>query len=87
MLLNMAILCKHLFGPQALAKSISVISGVYYIGGAIGPGFAGYMFDVTGSYHLAFLIVAATAVVAGIMVLSLSGVKRYAPRAAAKQPV
>ncbi len=87
MLLNMAILCKHLFGPQALAKSISVISGVYYLGGAVGPGFAGYMFDATGSYHSAFLIVAVTAAVAGVMVLSLSGVKRYAPQAAAKQPV
>jgi OFA family oxalate/formate antiporter-like MFS transporter len=87
MLLNMAILCKHLFGPQALAKSISVISGVYYIGGAIGPGFAGYMFDATGSYHSAFLIVAATAAAAGFMVLSLSGVKRYASQASAKQPV
>jgi OFA family oxalate/formate antiporter-like MFS transporter len=82
MLLNMAILCKHLFGPQALAKSISVISGVYYLGGAVGPGFAGYMFDVMGSYHLAFLIVAAVAAAAGIMVLSLSGVRRYAPRMA-----
>ena len=87
MLLNMAILCKHLFGPQALAKSISVISGVYYIGGAIGPGFAGYMFDLTGSYHSAFLIVATVAVVAGIMVLSLSGVKRYVSHAVVKQPV
>jgi len=87
MLLNMAILCKHLFGPQALAKSISVISGVYYLGGAVGPGFAGYMFDVMGSYHTAFLIVAAVAVVAGIMVLSLSGVKRYTPQVAVKQPV
>ncbi len=86
MLLNMAILCKHLFGPHALAKSISVISGVYYLGGAVGPGFAGYMFDVTGSYHSAFLIVATVAAIAGIMVLSLSGVKRYVPRAA-KQPV
>lgn len=86
MLLNMAILCKHLFGPHALAKSISVISGVYYLGGAVGPGFAGYMFDVTGSYHTAFLIVATVAAVAGIMVLSLSGVKRYRPQAA-NQPV
>lgn len=86
MLLNMAILCKHLFGPHALAKSISVISGVYYLGGAVGPGFAGYMFDVTGSYHSAFLIVASVAAVAGIMVLSLSGVKRYSPQAA-NQPV
>jgi OFA family oxalate/formate antiporter-like MFS transporter len=86
MLLNMAILCKHLFGPQALAKSISVISGVYYLGGAVGPGFAGYMFDVTGSYHLAFLIVAAVAAAAGVMVLSLSGVRRYGSPAAAKLP-
>jgi MFS transporter, OFA family, oxalate/formate antiporter len=77
MLLNMAILCKHFFGPHALAKSISVISGVYYLGGAVGPGFAGYMFDVTGSYHSAFLIVAATAVVAGLLVLSLGGFKKF----------
>jgi hypothetical protein len=40
------------------------------------------MFDVMGSYHTAFLIVAGVAVVAGIMVLSLSGVRRYAPRMA-----
>jgi cyanate permease len=53
----------------------------------VGPGFAGYMFDVMGSYHTAFLIVAAVAVVAGIMVLSLSGVKRYTPQVAVKQPV
>ena len=82
MLLNMAILCKHFFGPQALAKSISVISGVYYLGGAVGPGFAGYMFDATGSYHSAFLIVAATAVVAGLLVLSLGRFKKFRPTAA-----
>ena len=85
MLLNMAILCKHFFGPQALAKSISVISGVYYLGGAVGPGFAGYMFDVTGSYHSAFLIVAGTAAIAGLLVLFLGGFPKFQPAPAASE--
>ena len=41
------------------------------IGGAVGPLLAGYIFDVTGNYHIAFLICAAVAVISLISTLLL----------------
>jgi len=55
--------------------SLGVISGAlvfgFTIGGAIGPVLAGYIFDVTGSYQLAFLICIAVSIIGIILVLLL----------------
>jgi MFS family permease len=45
------------------------------VGGATGPFIAGYLFDVTGSYHLAFLLSAVLGVVNLIAILLIRPLK------------
>lgn len=58
----MAIVAAELFGLDSLGIIMGSIAFIYTIGGAIGPLFSGYIFDITGSYSLAFafLIVLST---------------------------
>ena len=69
-------LVAELFG----LKSHGLILGVHIllntIGGAVGPLMAGYIFDTSGSYYLAFLVSAAFAVAALILAVLLRPVKR-----------
>lgn len=48
-----------LFGLRSLGLILGLISFSFTIGGAIGPFVAGYIFDATGGYQLAFLVCAA----------------------------
>ncbi len=65
------LMVAELFG----LREHGVIHGAVLIGsttgGAIGPFVAGYIFDVTGSYQLAFLIGAIISVIGLILILSL----------------
>ena len=51
-------------------KELGVIAGAIYfgnnIGGAIGPVFAGYIFDITGKYEIAFISSGITAILAAV---------------------
>jgi len=58
-----------LFGLSSHGVILGVTTVGVTIGGAIGPLLAGYIFDITGSYHLAFLVCAAVSVV-GLILLS-----------------
>jgi predicted MFS family arabinose efflux permease len=69
MLVSVPVLAKHAFGPQALAKTVAIFSTVFMIGSAVGPALAGYMFDHYGNYDLAFGVMAASAALAGLLVL------------------
>ena len=59
-------------------KELGVITGVIYfgnnLGGAIGPTLAGYLFDLSGNYHLAFISGGLTAILAGIFMWLLKPV-------------
>jgi len=70
-------------GPH-LGAILGVVQAGGGLGGAIGPVLGGWLFDVTGSYHLAFtaacLAVAGSAVAAWIAT-------RQAPIAATTRPV
>lgn len=55
----------ELFGVESLGAIAGVVIFIGRIGGAIGPTLAGRIFDVTGSYHTAFLT---------CLVLSITGV-------------
>ena len=61
-------------------RSIGVIVGVQMlgvaIGGAIGPVLAGYVFDVAGDYHVAFLIGAVSVIIAMVFLFLLGLSKR-----------
>jgi len=64
-------LVAELFGLSSHGANLGAISFSGAIGGAIGPPLAGYIFDVTGSYQLAFLLCAAFSIVALILALLL----------------
>jgi len=72
---SMSPLVAHLFGLSAHGLIFGVICLVYTIGGALGPFVAGYIFDVTNSYQVAFLVCAAISTVALILTLVLRPAK------------
>ena len=63
-----------LFGLRSHGTIFGVVTFSTTMGGAIGPVLAGYIFDVTGSYQLAFRICTAVSVVAIIISIFLKPV-------------
>jgi len=63
------VLPAELFGLKSLGVMIGALTVVGIIGEAIGPVLAGSIFDITGSYRLAFLI--SVAMCAAAVILSL----------------
>jgi OFA family oxalate/formate antiporter-like MFS transporter len=57
------------FGTKNLGAIIGLIGIGATIGGALGPFLGAYMFDLTGSYYLAFLLGAVATVVATILAI------------------
>ncbi len=55
--------------------SHGVIFGTIYffgtVGGSIGPVLVGYIFDVTGSYQLGFIILVAASIIATFLMVSI----------------
>ncbi|MFC1993096.1 MFS transporter [Chloroflexota bacterium] len=68
---SMPPLISRLFGLSAHGSILGVADLGFMIGGTISPLLAGYIFDITGSYQLAFLLCAAIGVVGLILVLLL----------------
>ncbi len=77
------LLAAELFGLSSLGVILGGVTFVYTIGGAAGPVLAGYIFDVTGSYSLAFLICAVLVVIAILITLSLTPLNRKREKHAA----
>jgi MFS family permease len=44
------------FGRAALGKIQGFMNPVMMLAGAVGPIFAGYVFDTTGSYRISFMV-------------------------------
>ena len=61
-------------------RELGMITGAIYfgnnIGGALGPVFAGYIFDITGRYELAFISSSVTAILAAIFMWLLKSASR-----------
>lgn len=61
-------------------RSLGIILGVIIFSGAmgetIGPVLAGYIFDVTGSYSIAFLIAAIASLMSLVLILLLKPAKK-----------
>jgi MFS family permease len=75
------------FGTRAVGAIFGAVVFFGTIGGAIGPILAGRIFDTTGSYDLAFMILAGMAVLGLLLVLSLPRSNQPAAREAeAMQP-
>jgi MFS family permease len=64
-------IAASLFGTKSVGSIYGIINLGYTTGVAIGPLFAGYIFDVTGSYSVAFLSAAAAIVVSFLLCLAL----------------
>jgi sugar phosphate permease len=69
------------FGRRSYGSVLGVTSSVSAVFGAIGPVFVGAMFDITESYRLGFVILAALVGVAVPMTLLLESAERVAARA------
>lgn len=72
-------LVASLFGLKSLGFIFGVIAVGITIGGAVGPVLAGYIFDITGSYQLAFLICAAIGIAAVILSVLIKPIKTNKP--------
>jgi len=68
-------LVAWLFGIRSHGLIYGVCTNGFTLGGAIGPIIAGYIFDVTGSYQLAFLLCATVGVAGLILTLVLKPVR------------
>ena len=64
-----------LFGLRSHGLVLGVINLGFTIGGSLGPFMAGYIFDVTGSYQVAFLISAIVGIVGLILAAVLRPIK------------
>lgn len=64
-------LIADLFGLVSHGSIFGVITFVATIGGGIGPSFAGYMFDLTGSYFIPFLVLTIISIIGLIFTLLL----------------
>lgn len=68
-------LVAGLFGLRSHGLILGVFGLGLTSGAAIGPLLAGYIFDVNGSYHISFLVFAATAVVGLILSVILAPIR------------
>lgn len=69
----------NLFGMRSHGTILGVIAFNATLGGAIGPLLAGYIFDITSSYHLIFLICVVLGV-SGLIILTLTPISGKSPR-------
>ena len=69
-------LVARLFGLSSHGLIYGVIGLGFTAGGAFGPVVTGYIFDVTESYHLAFLICAALSILGLILMVALRPTKK-----------
>jgi MFS family permease len=60
-------LAGYLFGTKLLAEILGIINISGFVGGAVGASLAGFIFDKTGSYYIAFLLGALSWALAGIL--------------------
>ena len=67
------------FGRTSFGAIQGILMAVTLIGGVIGPIFAGWISDVTGDYHLAFLLLAFTSLAA---IPAILAAKRPMPKRA-----
>lgn len=68
-------LIAGLFGMSSHGLILGVNALCFAIGAALGPFLAGYIFDVTGSYQVAFLVSAAIGIVGLVLTALLTAVR------------
>ena len=68
---SQAPLVSVLFGLSSHGVILGVVMSSFTLGSAIGPFLAGYVFDISGSYQIAFLVSAAISIVGLILTIIL----------------
>lgn len=68
---SQAPLVSVLFGLSSHGVILGVVMASFTLGSAIGPFLAGYVFDISGSYQIAFLVSAAISIVGLILTIIL----------------
>ncbi len=71
-----SLIAAELYGLTALGVITAIFSFSFNIGGAIGPVMAGYLFDVTQSYHWAFLLCLLAIIAALLFFIPLKSPRR-----------
>ena len=66
----------ELFGLSSVGILLGIVNFAATIGCAIGPVLAGWLFDINGSYQLAFLLSAAASLIGLIITLFLKPIPR-----------
>lgn len=68
LMIDDAVLSRHVFGAKNLGVMIGVFTSCSTLGGAVGPFILGRVHTLTGSYNVGFVIFAAMALVACLLV-------------------
>jgi len=76
----MSLIVAELFGTRSLGAILGIAFAFDSAGGALGPVIAGKIFDVTGSYQLAFLVCATMGFVGLILALFLRSTSKEGER-------
>ena len=69
-IVDIPVMAKHCFGPKLLGRTIGLLTACVTVGFAAGPPIVGYLYDTQGTYRYAFMMLAAMAVAAGLVVLA-----------------
>lgn len=69
----------ELFGLTALGTTLGVVSFTYHTGCAIGPFLVGSLFDITGGYHMGFVVCLIISVIGVLLLLPLRRVSPDRP--------
>jgi MFS family permease len=69
------IIAEH-FGLRSHGTLFGVVIFISFVGGAVGSVIAGYIFDITASYNLAFWICTAMSAIALGLILSLRTIRQ-----------
>jgi len=72
----MSPIVAELFGLSSLGALLGIVNFAATIGCAIGPVLAGWLFDISGSYQLAFLVCVAISIIGLILTLFLKPTHR-----------
>lgn len=72
----MSPLIAESFGTDALGQLFGIVLFVGTLGGTVGPTASGYIFDFSGSYQIAFMILGGFSILGLILALTLSSGRR-----------
>ena len=68
-IVDIPVMSKHCFGPKLLGRTIGLLTACVTLGFAAGPPVVGYLYNTQGTYRYAFMMLAAMAIAAGLIIL------------------